>query len=53
MAANGHYFRKDKQGFLPEMMQTMYDDRSKYKKLMLEWQKELSRIDNELKDRNL
>ena len=39
MAANGHYFRKDKQGFLPEMMQTMYDDRSKYKKLMLEWQK--------------
>ena len=39
MAANGHYFTKEKQGFLPEMMQTMYDDRSKYKKLMIEWQK--------------
>lgn len=39
MAANGHYFRKDKQGFLPEMMETMYSDRSKYKKMMIEWQK--------------
>lgn len=39
MAANGHLFRRDKQGFLPEMMQTMYDDRSKYKRLMIEWQK--------------
>ncbi len=39
MAANGHYFTKEKQGFLPEMMQTMYDDRSKYKKLMIEWKK--------------
>ena len=49
MAANGHYFRKDKQGFLPEMMQTMYDDRSKYKKLMIEWQKkkESSKTDEE------
>jgi DNA polymerase elongation subunit (family B) len=39
MAANGHYFRRDKQGFLPEMMETMYSDRSKYKKMMIEWQK--------------
>ena len=49
MAANGHYFSKDKQGFLPEMMQTMYDDRSKYKKLMIEWQKkkEVAKTDAE------
>ncbi len=49
MAANGHYFSKDKQGFLPEMMQTMYDDRSKYKKLMIEWQKkkEAAKTDEE------
>lgn len=49
MAANGHYFNKDKQGFLPEMMQTMYDDRSKYKKLMIEWQKkkEIAKTDAE------
>jgi DNA polymerase elongation subunit (family B) len=39
MAANGHLFRRDKQGFLPEMMETMYNDRSKYKRLMIEWQK--------------
>ena len=53
MAANGHLFRRDTQGFLPEMMETMYNDRSKYKRLMIEWQKELSRIDEELKNRNL
>jgi len=39
MAANGHYFRRDKQGFLPAMMQRMYDDRSLYKKKMIESQK--------------
>jgi len=38
LAANGFSFRKDVRGFLPEMMDTMYTDRSKYKKLMLEWE---------------
>jgi len=49
MAANGHHFRKDVQGFLPAMMQTMYDDRSKYKKMMIEWQKkkETAKSDND------
>lgn len=41
MAANGHRFKRDRQGFLPEMMETMYTDRSKYKKLMIESQKKL------------
>ena len=41
LAANGHYFRRDKQGFLPEMMQTMYDERVLYKKEMIAAQKEL------------
>ena len=36
MTPNGALFRTDKKGFLPEMMQTMYDDRVKYKKYMLE-----------------
>jgi len=53
MAANGYYFKRDKQGFLPAMMQRMYDDRSMYKKKMIEAQKELERIDLELKSRNL
>ena len=40
MAANGHYFKRDKQGFLPAMMQRMYDDRSLYKKKMIQAQKD-------------
>lgn len=36
IAANGCYYRKDFQGFLPALMERMYDDRTKYKKLMLE-----------------
>jgi len=35
-AANGCTYRKDKQGFLPALMERMYDDRTKYKKLMIE-----------------
>jgi len=36
---NGSVYRKDKQGFLPKLMESMYEDRVKYKKLMLEEQK--------------
>lgn len=36
---NGQYFRKDVQGFLPEIMQMMYDDRVIYKKKMIECKK--------------
>ena len=36
MTPNGAFFRKDKRGFLPELMETIYEDRTKYKKLMLE-----------------
>jgi DNA polymerase elongation subunit (family B) len=32
---NGQYFRTDVQGFLPKMMEEMYIDRSKFKKMML------------------
>jgi DNA polymerase elongation subunit (family B) len=35
-AANGCQYRRDKQGFLPALMERMYNDRTKYKKLMLE-----------------
>jgi len=35
-AANGCVYRKDKQGFLPALMEKMYNDRTKFKKLMLE-----------------
>lgn len=33
---NGCFFRRDEMGFLPALMNEMYDDRSRYKKLMLE-----------------
>ena len=36
MTPNGAVFSKDKQGFLPEMMQSMYNDRTVYKKKMLQ-----------------
>ena len=36
LAANGCVFRRDKQGFLPALMEKMYNDRVKYKKLMIE-----------------
>ena len=40
MAPNGAFFRKDKRGFLPELMETIYNDRVKYKKLLLEVKQE-------------
>jgi len=37
---NGQFFRTDIQGFLPKMMEEMYTDRSKFKKLMLQAKQE-------------
>lgn len=34
---NGEFFKTDIQGFLPKMLQEMYDDRKKFKKLMLKY----------------
>jgi DNA polymerase elongation subunit (family B) len=45
-AANGTCYRKDKQGFLAELMETMYNDRTKYKKLMIEAKKEYEKTKN-------
>jgi len=36
MTANGKFFRTDKQGFLPELMGKMYDERVEAKRLMIE-----------------
>ena len=40
LTPNGQYFRKDVQGFLPKMMEEMYEDRKKFKKLMLKAEQE-------------
>ena len=37
---NGQFFRTDIQGFLPKMMEEMYEDRKKFKKLMIRAKKE-------------
>jgi DNA polymerase elongation subunit (family B) len=36
LTPNGQFFRTDFQGFLPKMMEEMYEDRKKFKKLMLQ-----------------
>lgn len=35
LTPNGQFFRTDFQGFLPQMMEEMYEDRKKFKKMML------------------
>jgi len=35
LTPNGQFFRTDMMGFLPKMMEEMYEDRKKFKKLML------------------
>ena len=43
LTPNGALFKTNKKGFLPEIMQTMYDDRVKYKQLMIRAKKEYER----------
>ena len=50
--AFGALFRKDVHGFLPELMQKMYNDRDMYKKKMKEAKQELEKIEQELKRRD-
>lgn len=38
IAANGARFKRDKQGLFPEIVQKFFDDRQKYKKLMIQAQ---------------
>ena len=37
---NGQFFRTDVQGFLPKMMEEMYEDRKKFKKMMIQAKKD-------------
>lgn len=50
---NGQLFRVDKQGFLPKMMEEMYQDRKKFKKMMLQAKQDLENVESEIKKRNL
>ena len=46
---NGQFFRTDEQGVMPEIMDTMYKDRTRYKKLALEAKKKIETV---LDDKN-
>ena len=46
---NGQFFRTDIQGFLPAMMVEMYEDRKKFKKMMLTAKQELENEKDESK----
>lgn len=41
MASNGAVFSRGKQGFLPALMKKYYEDRKRFKKMMIECQKQL------------
>ena len=57
LTANGQFYRRDKQGFMPEMVEKMFADRKVYKKKMLEAEQEYEKEKQdpakrkELKDR--
>ena len=53
LTANGWCYHKNKQGFLPELMQTMYESRSTDKKKMLKCESELELVKAEMKKRGL
>lgn len=36
LTANGQFYRREKQGFMPEMVEKMFNDRKRYKKAMLD-----------------
>lgn len=46
MTANGYHYTRDKQGLFPEIVQKFFDDRQRYKKLMIAAQKEYEETKN-------
>jgi DNA polymerase elongation subunit (family B) len=53
LTPNGQFFRTDTKGFLPTMMEEMYTDRSKFKKLMLKAKQEYENVLTELEKRKI
>lgn len=50
---NGQFFRTNFQGFLPKMLESMYEDRKKYKKMMLKAEQEYENVLKEMEKRCL
>jgi DNA polymerase elongation subunit (family B) len=53
MAANGHCFSNDRIGFFPDILMRMYEDRKLYKSKMINAQKELEKVKEELNKRGI
>lgn len=53
MAANGHFFNNDRIGFLPDILMRMYEDRKTYKSKMINAQKQLELVKEEMSRRQL
>jgi len=53
LTANGQFFRKDIRGFLPQMMEDMYNDRKKFKKLMLKAEQDYENEKDEVKKKEI
>jgi DNA polymerase elongation subunit (family B) len=53
LTANGWTYRKDIKGFMPELMETMYANRSKFKKQMLRVEQEAQEIEKEMRKRKM
>lgn len=49
LTPNGQFFKRDVQGFLPKMMEDMYEDRKKFKNLMLKAKQEYENEKDESK----
>jgi len=49
LTPNGQFFRTDFQGFLPAMMEEMYEDRKKFKNMMIQAKKEYEKETDESK----
>ena len=53
VGANGSMYRKDKVGFMPEIINRIYTERKQYKKTMLQYKQKLVDIKEEIKRRGL
>jgi DNA polymerase elongation subunit (family B) len=53
LTPNGQFFLTDKQGFLPRMMEELYEDRKKFKKLMLKYKQEYENENDPVKKREI
>jgi DNA polymerase elongation subunit (family B) len=53
VCANGAQYRKDVRGFLPELMEKMYQERVIFKKKMLKAKQALVDIEEEMKHRGI